>query len=1037
MPVLDSEPLRMNILQFVFDNKRVSLTLLLLMSLVGVSAYNNLPKAEDPGFIVRNATVITQLPGANAQRMEELVSAVLEKAVVEMPQLKNVNSTSRNGVSIISTEFEATYTDMRPIFDELRRKITSASVDLPAGVLGPVVDDELGDVYGIVYALSGEDFSYPELKQEAERLKDNLLLLDDVGKVKLQGLRDETIYVEYSDATLRELGITTNELAGAITNTNTINSGGQMLVGNERLSLEPSGDFSSVESLRTTVMRSATGDLLQLQDLAKIDRVLADPPSELVRMRGVRAISINVSMVAGGDIVTLGAQLEPLMLQAQNSLPIGMRLEKTAFQADIVNASIDNFVISIAQAVAIVGGVLLVFLGMRTGLIIAASIPITMALTLMVMQWFGMSIDKVSLAGLIISLGLLVDNGIVIAESIQKRLQQGEERVSAAIATADTMRIPLLVGSATTIAAFSPIVFAESAVGEFTAAIGYIVAISLSISWAMSMTVIPMLGGLLLKAADNPGERKPNAFERFYRATLDKAIRFRWITVAVACLMFYSMTIAMGMLRNVFIPPSDEPLVTVELDLPRGVDISLTERTADSISAFLASELALETGVVNWTQYIGISAPKFKLGYNPGQTDASHMTALVNVESAQHIDAVIELLQDHLGSNYPDAQYKVARLAQGPPVSYPIQVRLSGDNIEELERLTSRLKTELYSTEGMLDVIDDWGIRSRKIGVAINTDRANAVGLSNNDVASSLFAGISGNTVSELREGEDRVPVVLRSSNSDRHDIRRLPDLTVTSSTSGRSVPLAQVADVDVSWEVPVVKRRNRVRTVTISATLLPGYTAADINKTLKPWLLDWALPHGYGYEEGGESETSDEASQSIIDKLPMAGVVIVILLVGQFNSFRKAGIVLMTIPLGLIGMAWALAITDVAFGFFTILGIISLAGIVINNAIILIDQIKIEEESGRPGREAIIEASIQRFTPILLTTATTCGGMLPLTLAPGMFQTMAVTLIGGMIVGTSITLLLVPAVYSLLFKVPAKEQPLLERVEELEPTPV
>ncbi len=1009
----------MNLLPFVFANKRVSLTLLTLMTLSGVWAWFDLPKAEDPGFVVRQATVITRLPGANAQRMEELVSAVLEKAIIEMAELDNVRSTSRNSISIINAEYKAAYTDMRPIFDDLRRKIEAASADLPAGVLGPVVNDRLGDVFGNLYTLSGEGFSYPELKLEAERIKDELLLLDDVARVELQGLRDETIYVEYSDATLRELQITANELANAIANTNTISSGGQMVVGNERLSLEPSGDFSGIESLRTTVLRSSTGDLLQLQDLADVSRVVADPPTELVRTRGIPAISINASMIIGGDIVALGAMLESSVQRIQNTLPIGMTLEKTVSQADTVNASIGDFLSSIAQAIAVVGIVLLLFLGLRTGLIIATSIPITMALTLMVMQWFGMTIDKVSLAGLIISLGLLVDNAIVIAESIQKRLLAGEERISAAVATTNTMRIPLLVGSATTVAAFSPIVLAESAVGEFTAAIGYVVAISLGISWFLSMTIIPMLGGLLLKAANDSGDQKTSAFERRYRALLDQAIRFRWVTIAVACLLFYSMTVAMGMLRHEFIPPSDEPLVTVELDLPQGVDISVTERTADRISEFLHSESAGDTGVVSWTQYIGISAPKFKLGYNPGQTDTAHITTLVNIKSPAQIDAVIGLLQNHLGNHYPDAQYKVARLAQGPPVSYPVQVRLSGKNIDQLEQLASRLKQQLYATDGILDVIDDWGIRSRKIGVEIDTDRANAVGLSNRDIANSLFAGISGNIVSELREGEDRVPVVLRSSNTDRGDIRRLPDLTVTSSTGGGSVPLAQVADIDVLWETPVIKRRDRIRTLTISATLLPGFSATDINDTLKPWLADWSLPAGFDYEEGGESESSDEAAQSIVNKLPIAVLTIVILLVGQFNSFRKAGIVIMTIPLGLIGMAWGLAITDVAFGFFTILGIISLAGIVINNAIILIDQIRSEEDAGAPGREAIINASVQRFRPILLTTTTTCGGMMPLAVQPGLFQTMAVTLIGGMLIGTTITLLLAPAVYSLLFRAP------------------
>ena len=1006
----------MNILQLVFDNKRVSLTLLVVMTLLGVQAYINLPKAEDPGYIVRQVTVVTQLPGANAQRMEALVSSVLEDALVEMPELDNVSSTSRNGMSIVNAEFKATYTNMRPIFDDLRRKVEDASADLPDGVVGPVVNDDKGDVYGIVYGLRGSGFSYPELKREAERIRDAVLLLPSVAKVALQGLQDETIYVEYSDATLRELGITSDQLRAAIANTNTISSGGRILVGNERLSLEPSGDFSSVEALRSTVVRSASGALLQLRDLARVERVVAEPASELVRVRGEPAISINISMVEGGNIVALGATLGPLLERLGQSLPIGMSLDRIAFQADIVNANIDNFLVSIAQAVGIVGVVLLVFLGVRTGLIIAVSIPITMALTLMVMSWFGLSIDKVSLAGLIISLGLLVDNGIVIVENIQKRLLAGEERVAAAIDTVASMRLPLLVGSATTVAAFSPIVLAESAVGEFTAAIGYIVAISLSISWLLSMTIIPMLGGLLLRMPQANTTKRDGVMTRAYRGLVSIAIRFRWLTVLLAMGLFASISIAMSVVRFEFIPPSDEPLVTIELDLPQGVDISVTERTAAQLSAFLASPLASNAGVSNWAQYVGVSAPKFKLGYNPGENDAAHMTALVNVDGPEQIDAVIALLQSYIRTEFPDARSKVSRLSQGPPVSYPIQVRLSGRDVASLERLSGSLKRELYATAGVLDVIDDWGVRSRKITVDIDPDLASAAGLSNTDVAGSLYAGISGNTASEFREGEERIPVVLRSSNRDRHDIRRLPDLTVVSSTSNLTVPLAQVADIGVAWEVPVIKRRDRVRTVTVSATLLPGYSATDINASLTPWLADWSLPAGFYYEVGGESESSDEANQSIVEKLPIAGLTIVLLLVGQFNSFRKAGIVLMTIPLGLIGMSWGLALTDVAFGFFTILGIISLSGIVINNAIILIDQIGIETRAGRPVRDAIINASAQRLRPILLTTATTCGGMAPLALGGDMFQTMAITLIFGMLVGTLITLLLVPAVYSVLF---------------------
>lgn len=1009
----------MSPVEFIFANKRVSYTLLFLLCLLGVLSYLNLPKAEDPGFTIRSAVVTTRLPGASAQRVEELVSSVIEEKIMEMPELDNVTSTSRNGVSIVTANFKEIYTEMRPIFDRLRRKVEVAESDLPEGVIGPDVDDEFGDTFGTVYTLASEGFSYPELKKAAENIRQTLLTLPDVAKVELQGVRNEAIYIEYSNARLRELRVTTGQLISAIQNTNIIQSGGRMLLGDERISLEPSGDFDDVQALRKTVLSNQVGDLLQLQDLAEISRVLDDPPSELVSARGENAIAISMSMRSGGDILVMGKQVEALMAEIQQQLPLGLELRKTAFQSDTVNASINDFLINILQAVGIVGSVLLLFLGLRTGLIVAASIPIIMAITFAAMSWLDLSIDRISLSGLIIALGLLVDNGIVMSEAIQLRLQRGMARQQAAIQTAREMGIPLLVGSATTIAAFSPIAFAESAIGEFCAAIFYVVAIALLISWLMGMTIIPVTTSQLL-AVGNPDDRqaREGILKRLYRSLVTLTIRFRWLILLLAGLMLYSITYAFSNIRQEFIPPSNEPLVTVELDLPQGVDISVTRRLSESLDQFLSSAAAESAGVMNWTSFIGISAPRFKLGYNPGNTDAAHLTTLVNVTGGDALDEVITLLSGHIAQSYPDAQYKVDRLSQGPPVAYPIQLRISGRSIEKLETLTGELKQALWSTPGVLEVIDNWGIRSKKLLVDIDPDRANAAGISNIDVANSLSTGLSGVTVSELREGEDRIPVVLRSLNTDRHDIRRLTDLTINSSRTGATVPLGQVAELAVAWEVPKIIRRDLTRTITVSATLKSGYSATDVNQTLQPWFSAWesALEPGYRVEQGGEAESSDQATASIVDKLPIAILVIVLLLVGQFNSFRRMAIVMATIPLGLIGMAWGLYVTDVAFGFFTILGIISLAGIIINNAIILIDRIDIEQRNGRALREAIVEAAVQRARPILLTTATTCGGMVPLWLGGDMFETMAVTLFFGMIIGTLITLFVVPALFSLLF---------------------
>lgn len=1007
-----------NFLELTENNSRLAIILTFAVVLWGSLSYINLPKSEDPGFTIRTAVITTQLAGASAQRMEELITSPLEEAIMEMPELDHVQSISREGLSYITVNFKETYTVMRPIFDSLRRKVEKTQSQLPEGISGPTVDDEFGDVFGSLYTLTGEGFDLKELEDIADDLRDQLIGLDLVSKVELYGVQKEVIYVQYSDARLREMGITPTMISAAIVNANVISSGGDIVVGDERISLEPSGNFTQIEDLKKTTIRDQQGGIIQLQDIVQIIRKFEDPSSGMVFSNGKPAIVLAISMNEGGDILELGEQLRTLAAVTRLELPLGVDLIESAFQADIVDLKINDFIVSISQAIAIVFLVLVLFLGLRVAGAVALLIPLAIFGTFGLMTVFGLTINQVSLAGLIIALGLLVDNGIVINESILVKMEKGQTGLAAARLTTDELKMPLLVASLTTVAAFLPIALAESAVGEFTAAICYIVAMALGVSWLASMTVIPALSAILLKShKTNDAANSRGWLLNFYGRIVRLTLHYKWIVVVLVIALFVTIPFALSRVPALFIPPSDEAIVSVEIDLPLGRDIEVTRKVSDQLEMAYRRIQADKGMITGWANFVGTSAPKFKLGYNPGAGNASHISSLVNVKDADALDPTISLLTEYVAENHPDAEYKIARLSQGPPVSYPIQVRLSGKDIEQLEKSVAVIKQRLHETEGVLDVIDDWGPRTKKINIDVNQDRALAAGVSSQDVANSLSQSLSGYRVSDFREGEDRIPITMIASSTERYDIRRLNDLTITSS-SGGSVSLAQVADVNVQWTTPNIIRRDRERTVTISATLFPNYTATQVNKTFSPWLSSFEseLPDKYTIETGGEAESSNDANKSIADKLPIAALFIVLLLVGQFNSARRATIVVMTIPIGVLGMAWGLWIASSIFGFFTILGVISLAGIIINNAIVLIDSIDSYEEQGLSAWDAVIAACESRMRPIFLTTLTTCGGMIPLWLGGGMFETMAVTIFFGLLFGSVITLVLVPALYAIFF---------------------
>lgn len=1015
-----------NLVEFTLKNNRLAIVFTMAIVIWGLLSYQQLPKAEDPGFIIRTAIVETRLPGASAQRMEELVTAVIEEVIMEMPELDNVESISREGLSYITVNFKESYTAMRPIFDSLRRKVDSVVPDLPEEINGPHIYDEFGDVFGSLYTLTGEGFDLAELADIAEDIRDDLISIDEVSKVDIYGKHEEIIYVEYNDARLREIGMTPAKIRNAISGLNIISPGGNIVIGDERISLEPSGDFSSIKQINETIIRDSQGNLIQLQDVATVKRTLEDPATSLVFANGRPAILLAISMNEGSDILKLGQKLRSFSDKTRASLPLGIEMTESAFQADIVSLKLDEFVSSLAQAIIIVFIVLFLFLGLRTAIAVALLIPLAILSTFALMSVFNISINQVSLAGLIIALGLLVDNGIVINESIMLKMEAGKRGIKAAGLTIKELKIPLLVASLTTVAAFMPIALAESVIGEFCAAIFYIVAIALGSSWVFSITIIPAFASFFLKVkiknADAKKDQEDSTALQQYEKFIYTILRFRWFTALLTLSLFGTISFALSDVPTVFIPPSDEAIVNVELDLPLGRDIEATRKLSDEMEAVYQSVKDDSGLITGWTNFIGSSAPKFKLGYNPDSGSAAHISSIVNVQDTEALDPTIAKLIEYVAAHHPDVEYKISRLSQGPPVAYPIQVRLSGKSIDQLEIGAANIKQQLISTPGVLAVKDDWGVRSKKIAINIDQERALASGVSSADVADSLRQSLSGLVASEFREGEYRIPITLITERAEKNDLRRINDLTINNQ-NGSHVKLEQVADTQLQWSTSNILRRYRIRTITISATVFQGYTATMINQSFTPWLNEFAnnLAPGYSIEIGGESESSDDANASIVDKLPIALVCIVLLLVGQFNSLRKMILIVLTIPLGLIGMSWGLWIANTTFGFFTILGLLSLAGIIINNAIVLIDSIDLHLSKGLNARDAIVIASKSRFRPILLTTATTCGGMVPLWLGGGMFETMAVTIFFGLLFGSVITLIVLPALYAIFFRVPFK----------------
>lgn len=1022
----------MNLTRAAIEKNRVTIVGALVVLLAGYGAFQKMPRDEDPGFIIRTALVMTYFPGASPERVEQLVTDRLEEAIQEIPEIDHLTSLSKTGVSILYVNIQEKYRQMRPIWDDLRRKVDRVRPDLPEGTIGPFVNDEFGDVFGILIALTGEGFSYAAIKEVADQVRKELLLLPDAAKVEIWGAQQERIFVEYNNARMAELGLSPYQLAQILDTLNVVLPGGYILTQDERIVLEPTGSFESIEDLRRTVINlPGRPGALYLEDLALITRGYIDPPESRMHYMGSPGLGIAVNLREGGDILRLGREVKGLIRRLQGVYPIGIEFDLVAFQPEHVARKVNDFVSNLLQAVGIVLTVMLVTMGIRAGLAVSPLLPLSMLLTLLVMSVLGIGIDQMSLAALIIALGMLVDNAIVMSESILVQMGEGKSPVEAAVDSSTELRIPLLTSSLTTAAAFLPIYLAESSTGEYCAPLFEVVTIALLSSWFLSLTLVPLLCVRISNVRAMPLEGRQGriaaAFYGAYRHGLLAGLRHPVLALGLAVLAFVGALSAFPLIPKMFFPPNDKPIFTAELELPPGTPFERTEALVNEVESFLRKELLVgpvrSEGVVNWAAFIGQGAPRFVLNYIPEQAKPEYAILVGNATSVRSIhEEIIPKLEAFCSRTFPDLTASIELLVTGPPPTAPVEIRVSGNDQEKLFAIAEQVKARLKSVPATKNIRDDWGGKTKKLLVNVNQARARRAGLSNRDVALSLQTVLSGYASTQYREGDKAIPILLRSVEADRQDIGKLEGLNIYVPGTGQSVPLKQIADIEVAWEPAKILRRDRVRTVTVACDVAGEAKAIAVSYEMGAWLqrlaAGWDV--GFRYELGGEIEKSEQANRSIAEKLPVAAFLILFLLVAQFNSIRKPLIILSTIPLGLIGVVFGLLVARSYFGFMTFLGVISLSGIVVNNAIVLLDRIRIEiEENGLAPQQAILEAARRRLRPILLTTLTTMGGLLPLWLGGGpMWETMAIAIIFGLLFSTFLTLGIVPILYSLFYRV-------------------
>jgi len=999
-------------------NNRTAFFILALVVLLGIRTYLILPRLENPDFIMRVAMITTAFPGGLPVKVEKLVTDPIEKKLKSMAEVEHITSQSLTGISIIIVEIKESYKDMKPIWEKMRNKIADVRAQLPDGVMEPQVNDEFGDVFGIVVALTGDGFTYREMKDAADLARDELLTLRDVAKVELYGIQDERIFVEFSNTQLAGLGLSPAELAQVLASQNIIQPGGNARAGPDRIVIEPMGEFKRLEDIRRTYLRRpGQSDAVYLEDIVDIHRGFIDPPAELARMNDEPAIVLAVSMAKGGRITELGPQVLKKLETVTAELPIGLEFHVMAYQPRFVETAIHDFVRNLGEAFLFVFVIVLVFTGARTGLVVGSLVPMAMLACLVFMPVFNINIQKISIASLIIALGMLIDNGVVVGEEILVKLQGGQNRLEACRQAASGLAGPMLAASLSTIFAFMPIATARSTTGEYTFSLFIVVSLTLLSSWALSMTMIPLLSYYLLKPKIK-AQTYTNLFYRTYRGLLILNLKARYLHVLLVVGITAVSVWAFQFVPTIFFPPNEREMFFIDLYTPHGIDI---RETADRVERLERHLLALEE-VVSVGSFIGTPGPRWYLSLDMSDNGSHYARMIINTKTTPGVVEIMAEARNYMNNNLPDVRHVAARLENGPPVGAPIQIRLSGPSIPTIYELRDHVVEKMKKVPGVVNIRDDWGEWTKKLRIYVNQEAAKQAGFTSRDVALSLMTQISGYKATDFRADDEVIPVMLRSKDIDRDDIGRIESINVFSWQDGSSVPLLQIGRAKVRWQASNLRRRDGRRTMTIKADVEGRFASAaisDIRRKMAGLVNSKKWPLSYDINYGGQEEESKDASASIMAGLPLAFGLILLLLVLQFNSIRRMISIILTIPPMMVGITFGLLVTRAPFGFMAMLGMISLTGIIINNAIILIDSMERESARGLDRQDAIVLAAQKRLRPIIMTAATTIAGLLPLSLQGGeMWRPMANTLIFGLAFATVLTLILCPVLYSLFFGV-------------------
>lgn len=1008
----------MNLAKWCIENNRTSIALFLLIAFAGVSTFFSIAKSEDPDFIIRTAVISTVFPGASPQRVEELVTDKLEEKIREIDVIKNVRSQSMTGLSIIEVEFQENQKNMIPIWQRLRNKVLDAKKDLPAEAYEPIVNDEFGDVFGIVVALTGDGFTYRELKDVADYARDELLSIPSVGKVDRWGLQDERVFVDFSNSRMAAAGITPFALAQMLSQQNIIRPSGSAKVGPERIYIEPTGEFKSVDDIRDMSLRiEGMKSSLKLSDVTKITRGFADPPGVMARYDGKPCLMLAISMADGNNIMEVGEQVSAKLENLSKNLYHGMEFNVVVYQPDYVDTAVTDFMINLLESFIFVVIVILIFAGFKTGLVAGSLVPMAMLGCLGLMPFFNVEIQRISIASLIISLGILVDNGVVVSEAILVRLAAGEERLKAVAGAVSELWMPLLAASLTTIFAFLPIPLAENATGEFCFSLFVVVSLTLLCSWGLAMSMVPMLCYYVLKPKVVVQTFSSRMY-RIYRAMLLFCLKHRPSFMAVVLIACMAAFWGFQFVPKMFFPPNERAQFTIDFWQPFGTDITAT---ADEVGK-LEQVLLADEGVESVGTFIGHGGPRWYLPLNLEQRNDNLATFIVNTKSVEATDEVIKRARAELNAEFPDADFSLKKLMNGPPVGAPVQIRISGPDQKTLYHLRDEVVALLDKTPGVARVWDDWGQWTKKMEVNVDQDKARQAGLTSSDVALSLQSSMSGYQASTYRDGDTNIPIMLRTEGDFRDRLDKLESLNVYSYQAQKNVPLSQIASSELVWQSSDIRRRDQTRTMTVKADLFDGYFAMQTLNLVRPEIdklmhsPNW--PMGYSVAYGGEFEKSQESQEAINANMPLAMGLLVLVLIFQFNSFRRPLIILLTLPPMMCGITPGMILTNSPFGFMPMLGMISLLGIIVNNAIMLIDRIEILRGRGVALDNSIVLASLERSRPIIMTATTTIIGMVPLSLQGGeMWRPMANCIMSGLMFATVLTLILCPVLYSLFFK--------------------